>query len=62
MGKAKAKSLKRLINNKTLSEAIKALTELEKEGFGNSIIQIGTSVKTHGFAYTTEPTIALITK
>ena len=48
--KKKKKHIKRLIHNRTIDQAIKALAELSEEGYGNSVITVDGKLETYGFA------------
>lgn len=48
--KKKKKYIKRLIHNRTIDQAIKALSKLSKEGYGNNVIIVDGKLQTYGFA------------
>lgn len=58
----KKKNIKRLINNKTLNEAIEALLELNREGHGDDKVVIVPKIKRVGLLCVPEVNVILVNK
>lgn len=63
MAKAKVvKNIKRLLNNKTVKQAIVALLQLEEEGHGDKIISVEAKITKDGYHWTPEASIKIVDK
>lgn len=55
----KKKGIKRLINQRTVNEAIEALIGLSREGYGKNIITVDSDISRYGNTYTSTANIAI---